>query len=268
MSGATIVIPCDQESGRVDTDAFFRLVSGRPDLRLLFVGHGASDDTNRALHALAGRSRDRVSVHSVDRNLGKGEALRQGLVAALHRADDDVFGHLDSDLSTPAAEIVRLLDVITRRDADVVLASRVAMLGCEIERSRMRHYLGRAFATLASTILRVRIYDTQCAAKFFRRSDAFAAAVATPFVSRLAFDVELLGRLLIGAPGIPPLSPDRFVEEPLTSWRDRSGYRVRPVSMAIAARDLILIAKDLAARRAACHSSNVQTAGTASHPKR
>ena len=251
MSGATIVVPCDDELGRIDADEFIRLVSARTGLRLLFVDHGSSDGTNRALHALAGRSRDRVSVHCVARNVGKGEALRQGLVAALHRADDDVFGHVDSGLSTPIAEIVRLLDMIERRHADVVLASRVAMLGCEIERSPMRHYLGRGFATLASTILRVRIYDTQCAAKFFRRSAALAAAIATPFVSRLAFDVELLGRLLIGAPGIQPLPPDRLIEEPLMSWRDRSGYRVRPVSMVIAARDLILIAKDLAARRAA-----------------
>jgi glycosyltransferase involved in cell wall biosynthesis len=262
VSGATIVVPCGQESGRIDAGAFTRLLSARPGLRLLLVDHGASDGMKRALDALAESSPDRVSVHSVARNLGTGEAVRQGLVAALTRADDDVFGHVDSGLSTPPAEIVRLLDMIARRHADVVLPSRVAMLGCEIERSPVRHYLGRTFATLASNILRVRVYDTQCAAKFFRRSDALAAALATPFVSQLAFDVELLGRLLIGAPGVPPLSPERFIEEPLTSWRDRSGYRVRPVSMAIAARDLILIAKDLAARRARpardpCHCQEI-----------
>jgi hypothetical protein len=208
-----------------------------------------------------------VAVHRIARKLGQGEAVRQGLAAALTRPDDGVVGHLDSGLSTPTGEIVRLMDLLARRQADVVLASRVAMLGCDIERSPMRHYLGRIFATLASTILRVRIYDTQCAAKFFRRSASLANAVATPFVSRLTFDVELLGRLLIGSPGIAPLSPDRMIEEPLVSWRDRSGSRVRPVATVIAARDLILVAKDLAARRAARHSSDRPTEGTAPHPR-
>ena len=88
---------------------------------------------------------------------------------------------------------------------DVILASRVSLLGRRIVRSTRRHYLGRIFATLASRILRVAVYDTQCGAKLFRCAPALAAALRDPFLSRWVFDVELLGRLLTGAPDAPAI---------------------------------------------------------------
>jgi dolichyl-phosphate beta-glucosyltransferase len=250
VSSARIIVPCGDESIRIDDDAFISLVSQRPALGLLFLHGGSSDDAGRRLHALAAKSPKRFAVRALDGNVGKGEAVRQGLVATLQHEDVDVLGYLDADLSTPVAEVVRLLTLIDDRHVDAVLAARVAILGCDIARNSVRHYLGRAFATVASTILRVQVYDTQCGAKFFRRSRALEAAVAAPFVSQSAFDVELIGRLLIGAPGIAPIAPDRLIEEPLQSWRNLSASPLRPIAMLGAARDLILVAKDLAARRA------------------
>jgi hypothetical protein len=105
------------------------------------------------------------------------------------------------------------------------------------------------FASLASLILNLRIYDTQCGAKLFRRSAALAAALETPFLSRWAFDVELIGRLLAGVPGVPPIPATDFVEVPLGSWSDVPGSKLRPAAMAGALKDLALIAADLRRRR-------------------
>ena len=78
----------------------------------------------------------------------------------------------------------RLLAVMQATGADLLLGSRVAMLGRDIHRSMVRHYLGRAFATAASIVLDLRVYDTQCGAKLIRRSAALLEALDEPFTSR------------------------------------------------------------------------------------
>jgi dolichyl-phosphate beta-glucosyltransferase len=91
--------------------------------------------------------------------------------------------------------------------------------------------LGRAFATAASLVLRVPVYDTQCGAKLFRRSAMLSHALEEPFLSRWLFDVELLSRLLVGAPGIPQVPIERIHEEPLQKWSDREGSKLRAREM-------------------------------------
>jgi len=124
----------------------------------------------------------------------------------------------------------------------------------ELERAGItgvRHYLGRVFATAASVILKARVYDTQCGAKLFRATPAVSAALAEPFLSRWAFDVEFLGRLLIGTPAVGPLPLNAIVEVPLAVWHDVKGSKLGIGGMAKTVSDLALVANDLAARRRA-----------------
>jgi dolichyl-phosphate beta-glucosyltransferase len=249
-ASATWVVPCYNEGDRLDGGAFRSLVDSEPGLSLLFVDDGSRDHTRARLAELA-RERDGcIHVLSLPLNQGKAEAVRQGLRDALGRGAH-VVGYLDADLATPVAEARRLLRVLRERDVDVVLASRVALLGRTIERRAARHYSGRVFATLASMALGLPVYDTQCGAKLFRRTPALEAALGEPFLSRLAFDVELVGRLLVGAPGAPGLEPSRIVEEPLLVWRDVPGSKLHLAHMLRAAADVGRIAWDLRARRRA-----------------
>jgi dolichyl-phosphate beta-glucosyltransferase len=129
---------------------------------------------------------------------------------------------------------------------DVVMGSRMARAGATIRRSLFRHMTGRVFATAASLILREPFYDTQCGAKLFRDTPALREALAMPFLSRWAFDVELLGRLL-GAR--EPLPFTAFVEVPLRVWEDVGGSKLSGAGMARAALDLLRIDRALSLRR-------------------
>jgi len=245
-----LVVPCYNEAARLDDEALLSLASGEfPATRLLLVDDGSRDDTGARLGALARRAPGRIETLALDRNRGKAEAVRQGILAAL-ASGADVVGYFDADLSTPAPEIRRLLSILDERpQIAVLIGARISLLGNDIQRSHTRHYLGRVFATLASLILRARIYDTQCGAKLFRRSDALAAALRDPFLSRWSFDVELLGRLLVGDASTAAIFERQVLEVPLRSWRDVPGSKLRLPAMAGALKDLAEIANDLSRRR-------------------
>jgi glycosyltransferase involved in cell wall biosynthesis len=197
---------------------------------------------------MAERRPSAIGVLDLEKNGGKAEAVRRGLVAALE-GGAQIVGYLDADLATPSAEMRRLLRLFNGLEADVLLASRVALLGRDIQRRASRHYLGRVFATAAALVLHERVYDTQCGAKLFRRTPALERALAEPFLSRWVFDVELIGRLLAGARGVPAIERSRIVEEPLMVWRDVPGSKIRPRHFVIALADLIRISGDLSKRR-------------------
>jgi dolichyl-phosphate beta-glucosyltransferase len=248
VSHATLVIPCYNEASRLDDASLLAIVDARPGVRLLLVDDGSTDDTRTRLSALAARRPERIAALPLPRNGGKAEAVRRGMLAALD-GGADVVGYIDADLATPGPEVLRLLETIQGAAAQVVMGSRIALLGYQIERSESRHYLGRLFASCASLLLRTRVYDTQCGAKLFRRSAALAASLDEPFLSRWAFDVELLGRLLSGTPTVAPLPQGAFLEVPLRVWRDVPGSKLRPGAMAGSLKDLVLIGVDLRRRR-------------------
>jgi dolichyl-phosphate beta-glucosyltransferase len=232
----TLVIPCFNEADRLPRDSIGELLAGS-DLDLILVDDGSSDGTGPLLDQLAAVSADRVRALRLGRNRGKAEAVRQGMLAALDRSD--VVGYADADFATPAEELVRLAGLLADSDSDAVIGSRVAMLGATIERSPLRHYLGRVFATGASLSLGRPVYDTQCGAKLFRVTPGLRSAVERPFRSRWAFDVELLGRLW----GADPAA--RVVEVPLRRWADVGRSKVKPSAMLRTGLELVLIARDL-----------------------
>jgi glycosyltransferase involved in cell wall biosynthesis len=236
MANIALAIPCFNEAARLPRDSVRRLV-GDSALDLVLVDDGSSDGTRAALEALREEAPDRIAVLALPDNRGKAEAVRAGLLSAIDRAD--IVGYADADFATPAEELIRLARLIDESGADAVLGSRVAVMGAQIERSPVRHYLGRVFATGASLALRRPVYDTQCGAKFLRVGEPLRAALARPFRSRWAFDVELLGRLWAEDPDC------RIVEEPLRTWIDVSGSKVRPTAMLRAGLDLFFIARDL-----------------------
>lgn len=240
MARVVVVVPCYDEEERLDAEAFraFALPGHYVDFR--FVDDGSRDGTARVLESIRA-ARGGVTVQRLERNAGKAEAVRRGVVGALAERPDYV-AYWDADLSTPLDELGAFVAVCeSRREIDVVLGSRVKLMGRAIERLAWRHYLGRVGATLVSEALDLPVYDTQCGAKLFRATDLLARVFAEPFVTRWVFDVEILARLLTMDPEGRAHAAAAIYELPLDRWSFVRGSKVKPADFARALLDLAAI---------------------------
>jgi glycosyltransferase involved in cell wall biosynthesis len=224
----SLVIPCYNESERLVPEAFLQFVGTHPRVQFLFVDDGSADGTGEILERMRQAAPAAVTVLRHAARRGKAEAVRTGILRGL--SDRSLLvGFLDADLSTPLGEIDHFLTVLRDRPGvEIVLGSRVMLLGRDIRRRAIRHYTGRVFATAVSQALDLPVYDTQCGAKILRANAAMAAIFDEPFRSRWIFDVELIARYLRlpVAPG-EPARRDRIYELVLTHWHDKPGSKLR-----------------------------------------
>ena len=232
-----LVVPCFNEGDRLPVDSFAAALT-IGDCAFCFVNDGSSDHTAAVLKQLQARAPELIAVVDLQINGGKAEAVRQGVLHAVAWRPFDFVGYWDADLATPLSEVGRLVDAMRQQpECDFVLGSRVKRLGAFIQRSAVRHATGRMFATMASVLLDLPAYDTQCGAKVLRAPIA-AKLFADPFVTRWLFDLELLVRLrhLRGASGL-----SAAVEVPLGEWRDVRGSKLALWSMLKSPLDLLRI---------------------------
>jgi len=231
-----VVIPCFNEEHRLPVEELRRFVLDGVRLEMLFVNDGSTDGTLRLLQSLAAEDPARFSLLDLERNSGKAEAVRRGMLAATERRPD-LFGFWDADLATPLAELSAFLDIFNARpEIEMVFAARVRLLGRSISRNPARHYFGRVGATLISSSLGLAVYDTQCGAKLFRRSTGIKELFSDPFLSRWIFDVEIIARLIRQRGR--DAAARAIYELPIQVWHDVKGSKVRSTDFARALNDL------------------------------
>ena len=234
-----IVVPCYNEEHRLRTDQFLEFLC-HSQVSFVFVDDGSRDHTIDRLEGLRAGHEDRVFVLRLPANGGKAEAVRAGLNFALDQ-NADYIGFWDADLATPLDAIPQFLAVLAAKpELDMVFGSRVKLLGRHVQRKPSRHYLGRVFATVVSSMLRLPIYDTQCGAKIFRVRPKTRELIADPFLSRWVFDVELIARY-IRQLGSAQQAAQGIYEFPLDVWEDVGGSKIRPFDFLAALRDIVLI---------------------------
>ena len=239
MSTIAIVIPCYNEYKRLNLKAFEEFL-GHSTVHFVFVDDGSTDDTAQLIASFQRDRADRASLLPLKPNRGKAEAVRLGMEFALHRGFDFV-GFWDADLATPLSTISKFMEVFSKnQQVEMVFGSRVKLLGHDIRRRPLRHYLGRVFATTVSVMLGLPVYDTQCGAKIFRIGPDTRELTQEAFKSRWIFDVELIQRF-INKVGSREDAAARIYESPLDAWEDVGGSKVKPTDFLVAFWDIVRI---------------------------
>lgn len=188
----SIVVPAYNEAARLGKSlpkilAYLNREISSPEL--IIVDDGSTDNTAAvAREILAKPDRVRASVVSYQSNLGKGRAVRLGLLAS--RGDIGLF--TDADLSTPISETPKVVEPILSGECDLVFGSRALDRGLiGVHQPWRREQGGRVFNLAVRLATGLPFWDTQCGFKAFRM-DVCRPLIEGATIDRFGFDVELI----------------------------------------------------------------------------
>lgn len=188
----SLIIPMYQEAPRIEV-AVRELGESplrSPRTEIIFVDDGSRDGTPDLVERLLEELAFDARVLRLDRNRGKGAAVRAGVLAARGEA----IAFVDADLSAGIDEVDRCLKWIESGQAEVVITSRAREDSVIVVRQPpLRQLSGKLFNTAIRLLGLTEYPDTQCGLKAFSRDAAhqlFEGLTITGF----AFDVEVLLR--------------------------------------------------------------------------
>jgi dolichyl-phosphate beta-glucosyltransferase len=207
----------------LNADTYVSFMKANEGIEFLFVDDGSSDDTLIVLNKLCEKVGAQAAVHQMERNSGKAEAVRTGMLKLFSANKYEYVGFWDADLATPLEEVNYMLDFKKNNNKNVIIASRIKRLGASVIRKGKRHFFGRIFSTFASIILKLPVYDTQCGAKLFHNSTA--DLFRDKFVTSWLFDVEILARFR-NKNGLETTLTE-VLEVPVSSWKDVGGSKLK-----------------------------------------
>ena len=184
--GLSLIIPAWNEERRlpITLDQYLLLLEAyNIPSEVIVVVDGVADRTAEVAASYGGRG---VRVLKFDRRLGKGGAV----MAGLRDSRFDVVGFVDADAPVSAVSLAYALSELV--NADAAVASRWHPKS-KIDRKQpfSRRVFSRSWSILARAILNLKVKDTQCGAKFFRR-DAVMQVLPQVTLTNWAFDAALL----------------------------------------------------------------------------
>ena len=186
----SVVIPAYNEAlrigGTLEKVRAYLDTRGFP-CELIVVDDGSRDEMPELLAGYCERH-PATRVLRNEPNRGKGYSVRRGVLEA--RGQFVLF--TDADLSAPIEETNKLLAAIEREQADAAVGSRALdrrLIG--VRQPWRRETAGRVFNVLVRIFTGLRIQDTQCGLKLFRK-DTTRRAFELQTVTGFGFDPELL----------------------------------------------------------------------------
>lgn len=155
------------------------------DYEIIFSNDGSRDGCDKAVEELALPC---VRVIGYEKNMGKGYAVRQAMLAA----EGDIVMFTDADLAYGTDVIKRVADTfIANPDASVVIGSRNLEGDGYEGYTFIRKVVSKAYIKVLSVIGGFKLSDSQCGCKAFM-GDAAKKIFPRCEVDRFAFDFECI----------------------------------------------------------------------------
>lgn len=218
-----VVIPCYNEEERLLSDEFLGFLNNNTGYHFCFVNDGSTDDTLGVLNTLRKGRENFISVYNCEKNGGKAEAVRLGMLHMAKKQDLDYIGFLDADLSTDLKDFDDLVTTIERSDFKIVSGSRISRMGANITKESARKVISLTINFVIRKILSMEFKDTQCGAKIFSR-EVIHVAFQKPFVTQWIFDVEIFKRVAQYY-GLKE-AKKMLCEQPLKRWIHADGSKL------------------------------------------
>lgn len=223
------IIPFFNEEKRINLEYFHNIFSTNLNISFLLINDGSTDNT---LQCLIDNFKLYPNVIIKDNkiNIGKANTIKKGFQIS-QNLNCNYVGFFDADFATPFTEFIRLLNIAQDQNIDIVFGSRIMLYGNDIIRNTYRHYLSRIIITFLNFYFNLKIYDTQCGCKVYKKT-VIEIISKEVFVSKWLFDIEIF--LILKK----SLSKLNMLEVPLLKWHEVPGSKIK-------IKDFFLIPLDL-----------------------
>jgi dolichyl-phosphate beta-glucosyltransferase len=186
-----VVIPIHNEANTITSTTNTLLLFARqhPWFGFVFVDDGSKDGSPEILREILGKNTSgRLRLRTVERNQGKGYAIRVGIEEARGSlGEPKYFGFLDGDLAYNPSHLLQLERAL--KTYDVVIGTRPLSMRSTTRTWRIP--IGRIFNSIVRWMLDIPQRDTQAGLKGFRASAA-RLLFERQRLDGMAFDAELL----------------------------------------------------------------------------
>lgn len=236
---SALIVPVFNESSRWNSQYWLELKSA--GISLFFVNDGSTDVTAELISAIEG-----AVVLNLTKNVGKAEAVRIGMRhAASPDYEFDTVGFIDADGAFDVLEVQSLIqksNVYFESGFNAVWSSRVKLAGRKINRSLVRHAIGRSIGGVLAFAFRSFPYDSQSGFKIYHRDEYLYDSLAYTSRTRWFFELEHFSNYFTSTNKLL-----RVWEEPLHSWSEIPGSKIYRLSSLRILHELFVIFRKLKA---------------------
>jgi len=155
------------------------------DWEIVVVDDGSKDSTFAIAKEFA-KNNGRIRALSYGKNMGKGFALKYGF----EHSRGDLIVFMDADLDLHPKQIKKLIEIMEREKADVVVCSK-RHPESKVNYPLNRRILSDAYFFMVKILFNLNVKDTQVGLKLFKRK-VLRDVMPRILVKRYAFDVEVL----------------------------------------------------------------------------